>query len=150
MHYDYLIIGQGLAGSLLAGQFMAAGKRTLVIDNGNVAAASRVAAGLVNPVTGKRLVKEPKAEKYLSAARECYGRLAEQFGVSFFHDKPMLRLFDSDEIKLSWGKRLADGEYRDFIGRALSPDECGYQQGGFMQYQTGYLQSSLLLSTLRQ
>ncbi len=150
MHYDHFIIGQGLAGSLLAWRLLTAGRRVLVIDNGNVAAASRVAAGLVNPVTGKRLVREPKAETYLAEARACYGRLAGQFGVDFFHDKPMLRLFDNDEIKLSWAKRNDDDEYRGLIGEALGSDECGFETGGFIQYQTGYLLTSPLLNTLSQ
>jgi len=148
-YYDYLIIGQGLAGSLLAWRLINAGQRVLVVDNDNPSAASRVAAGLLNPVTGKRLVKEANAEAYLVAARDCYAALSAQFGEPFLYDKPMLRLFDNDEFKQVWQKRRGDVDYQAFIGPALSSAECGYPQGGFLQYQTYYLAIAQLLNTIR-
>ena len=148
-YYDYLIIGQGLAGSLLAWRLSNAGQRVLVIDNANPAAASRVAAGLVNPVTGRRLVKEAKAEDYLQAAEECYAQLAAQFGQTFFHAKPMLRLFVNEAIKQAWRKRATDRDYTAFIGASLPASESGFPEGGFLQYRTGYLATVLLLDSLR-
>ena len=53
--YDYLIIGQGLAGSLLTWELLQRGCKIIVVDNG-LENASKVAAGLINPVTGMRLV----------------------------------------------------------------------------------------------
>ena len=149
-HYDYLIVGQGLAGSLLAWRLIGAGQRVLVIDNDSPCAASRVAAGLINPVTGKRLVKEANAESYLAVARECYASLGKQFGKIFLHDKQMLRLFNSDEFKQVWQRRSEDSDYQAFIGAEVDTDECDYEQGGFLQYQTGYLSTSLLLNDLRK
>jgi len=129
---------------------MQAGQSVLVIDNDNPCAASRVAAGLINPVTGKRLVKDPMVESYLAAARECYAELGEQFDQVYLREKPMLRLFDNDEIKQIWLKRRAEPGYQHFIGEELSPAECGYPQGGFLQHQTAYLSVTLLLNALRQ
>ena len=52
---DYLIVGQGLAGSLLAMTLVKMGKSVLVVDRYQTSSASRVAAGLLNPVTGRKL-----------------------------------------------------------------------------------------------
>jgi len=49
---DYLIVGQGLAGALLACLLQMNRKRVLVIDNGHRTAASLSAAGIMNPITG--------------------------------------------------------------------------------------------------
>ena len=57
MLYDFLIIGQGLAGSALAYQLLQAGQKVLVIDNQYANSASRVAAGLLNPITGNEMKK---------------------------------------------------------------------------------------------
>jgi glycine/D-amino acid oxidase-like deaminating enzyme len=51
---DYLIVGQGLAGSVVACLLQMAGRRVLVIDNALRTAASLSAAGIVSPITGKR------------------------------------------------------------------------------------------------
>ena len=56
MKVDYLIIGQGLAGSLLAWELIQRRCSVVVVDNGNENA-SQIAAGLINPITGMRFVK---------------------------------------------------------------------------------------------
>ena len=48
---DVLIIGQGICGSFLSFELERAGLSYLVIDEARPFAASRVAAGLINPVT---------------------------------------------------------------------------------------------------
>lgn len=53
---DYIIVGQGLAGSLIALNLLRRGKSVRVIDDGHKHAASKVAAGLINPITGRRHV----------------------------------------------------------------------------------------------
>lgn len=149
-HYDFLIVGQGLAGSLLAWRLIRAGQRVMVVDTHFPGAASRVAAGLVNPVTGRRLVKEQQVEQYLASAQEVYHTLSVQFGKIFFHDKPMLRLFDSDSLIKAWQKRRKDPLYRPFVGDLPASLPDAYPQGGFLQHRSGYLNVSLLLDSLRQ
>jgi glycine/D-amino acid oxidase-like deaminating enzyme len=50
--YDYLLIGHGLAGATLARELRGRGHRVLVYDEPRPDSASRVAAGLMNPVAG--------------------------------------------------------------------------------------------------
>jgi len=52
---DFILVGQGLAGTLLAHFLKAAGQRILVIDQPNENTASQIAAGIINPVTGADL-----------------------------------------------------------------------------------------------
>lgn len=148
-YLDYLIVGQGLAGSLLARHLIKAGQKVRVIDKPRPTSASRVAAGLINPVTGKRLVKEEKADVYLQEARACYLELQRELGQPFQFDKAMFRLFTHETIKQAWQKRINDSAYQDYIGESLSSTECGYEDGGFLQKQTGYLATGTLLDGLR-
>lgn len=60
--FDYLIVGQGIAGTLLTHFLLKKNKKFLVADLYNPNSASSVAAGLFNPVTGRRLVKTWKAD----------------------------------------------------------------------------------------
>ncbi|HBA65740.1 MAG TPA: FAD-dependent oxidoreductase, partial [Methylococcaceae bacterium] len=59
MDIDFLIVGQGLAGSLLAFELIQRNAQVMVVDDGRENA-SEVAAGLINPVTGIRLVKSDR------------------------------------------------------------------------------------------
>ena len=66
---DYLIIGQGLAGSLLAWELIQRDCKVVIIDNGKENA-SQVAAGLINPITGMRFVKSADVDTLLPAAKQ--------------------------------------------------------------------------------
>ena len=73
MQVDAIIVGQGLAGSLLAFALHQRGQQVMLLDDG-VVNASQVAAGLINPVTGQRLVKSVSASQLLQA-KFCYQQL---------------------------------------------------------------------------
>ena len=51
---DFLVVGHGIAGATLAYVLRQRGHRVLVYDPGQANSASNVAAGLMNPVAGKR------------------------------------------------------------------------------------------------
>ena len=63
MMYDYLLIGQGIAGTALSYQLLKRGKNVLLIDKKRNDSSSRVAAGLFNPITGRRMIKTWLADK---------------------------------------------------------------------------------------
>ena len=86
MRVDVLVVGQGVSGTFLALALQKVGLSCLVIDDGRPGSPSRVAAGLINPVTGKRSVTTWLAAELLPCAREAYGDayLTERAIVSFF------------------------------------------------------------------
>src|ERR1700754_85545 len=53
--FDFVIVGQGLAGTALAWHLRWRRFRVLVLDRRDAVTSSRVAAGLLTPITGKRL-----------------------------------------------------------------------------------------------
>ena len=57
MDVDFIIVGQGIAGTVLADHLMAVGKNVLVFDEPSLSNSSRVAGGLYNPITGRKMVK---------------------------------------------------------------------------------------------
>ena len=56
MEIDYLIVGQGISGTMLSWFLHKEGKSFAVIDDGNEHSASKTAAGIINPITGRRYV----------------------------------------------------------------------------------------------
>jgi glycine/D-amino acid oxidase-like deaminating enzyme len=149
MQIDVLIVGQGLAGSLLAWELMRQQFRVLVVDSGEENA-SQVAAGLINPVTGQRLVKSREVEALLPAAMACYRHLGEAFRQTFFVELPMLRILHGERDQATARKRLNQADYQAYL-HAWMPAIDGVETafGVLRQGQTGYLRTRLLLNQLQ-
>ena len=88
---DLAVIGFGLAGATLAWQAHERGLSVLIIDDADANAASRVAAGLVTPVTGGKLKPQPDFSALAARVRAHYGRVAEGTGVKSYRARPALR-----------------------------------------------------------
>ncbi len=102
---DFVIVGQGLAGTTLAWQLRRRGFSVLVIDREGSGSASRIAAGLITPVTGKRLAKSWRWEELYPAAVAFYRALEADTGEAFFHQRPALRLFANDAEREEFHRR---------------------------------------------
>lgn len=107
-----IIVGQGLAGSSLAWTLHWHGQDVFLTDSGDVSAASRVSAGLMTPVTGKRLVQSEDFQESWAAAKQFYRRVETETGTAFFTEAPILRLFRSESERQQYLKRSGpfDGE----------------------------------------
>ena len=107
---DFLIVGQGLAGTALAWQLLRRGRRVRVVDRECGGSASRVAAGLITPVTGKRLARSWRWDELFPAAAEFYRSVEVETGAKFFLQRPSLRLFadeaERDEFRRREGNIL--------------------------------------------
>ncbi len=112
---DYIIVGQGIAGSNLAIHLLERGKKILVIDDFHSGAACKVAAGVLNPITGKRLVKSWRSEIAMPYAKNFYASLQKKFGEKFFFDRQILQLCKSAEEAELWHKRKDDPAYSHFL-----------------------------------
>jgi glycine/D-amino acid oxidase-like deaminating enzyme len=80
---EILVVGQGLAGSLLAWHLLAAGWRVRVVDDSHRGAASTVAAGLINPIVGQRLTLAPHWAEAAPLARAAYAEIGRGCGQDF-------------------------------------------------------------------
>ncbi|MEL6941399.1 MAG: FAD-binding oxidoreductase [Bacteroidota bacterium] len=112
---DYIIVGQGLAGTLLHYFLSKEGKKVIVIDAHHKAAASKVAAGTINPVTGRRYVKSWLVEKLIPFATQTYRALEQDLGVYFYHPMPVLRTLANRREELAWEDRLLNEYYAQYM-----------------------------------
>ncbi|MBL1266107.1 NAD(P)/FAD-dependent oxidoreductase [Candidatus Methylomicrobium oryzae] len=146
---DFLIVGFGLAGGLLAWELMRRGSSVRVVDRGDLNA-SQVAAGLINPLTGRRFAKTEGVDRFLPAAKAYYRMLADAFDRPFLIEKPMRRLFRCEMEAVHGRKRLQDHAYRPYIDNMVEM-AGGENDGGYLdQKQTGYLLTRPLLACLQE
>ncbi|MBU2570258.1 MAG: FAD-binding oxidoreductase [Gammaproteobacteria bacterium] len=152
MDIDFLIVGQGLAGSLLAFELIQRNARVMVVDDGRENA-SQVAAGLINPVTGMRLVKSDRVDDCLPEAKALYSRLSKIFDRTFFVEKTMFRLLRNEIEVAQSQKRLNAPEYGAYLSKIHPRESFAYpfQDCCWLleQKQTGYLNTRPLLNALR-
>ena len=106
--FDVAIVGQGIAGTLMSYHLNTLGKKVLVIDNNHLHAASKVAAGIVNPITGKNYVKSWRVDEFIIEAKATYDALAEELGIATYKEMNILRTIDSIESENAWMAKTAD------------------------------------------
>ncbi len=124
MTYDYIIVGQGVAGTFLSWQLLQAGKTVLVIDEAKPFTASKVASGVINPVTGRRIVRTWMIETLLPFALDAYTILGEQLGVNLIEQINILDFHPTPQMMLAFKERLpVESDYL-----RVPTNEAAYQQ----------------------
>ncbi|MCC6584296.1 MAG: FAD-binding oxidoreductase [Chitinophagales bacterium] len=120
---DYIIVGQGIAGSMIAHFLLKRGKKILVVDEYNPNASSNIAAGVVNPVTGRKMVKTWLIDEILPFAKEAYKALEKDLNISFFFERDIYKIFSSQEDAEIWKVKKSDSEYEQYMGDIVFLDE---------------------------
>lgn len=143
MTVDFLIVGQGIAGSVLAWTLDQRGCTVLLVDAPALPSASAVAAGLVNPLTGRKLVRTWKADELFPFLHQFYSGIEKQLGVSFFHPKNIYRPFRSEHEKADYLALTADPDTRQYVAKSV--DDQAYSPyidnplGGLEVTQAGWV-----------
>ncbi len=118
-----LIIGQGLAGTVLSYRLTQRSIRHKVIDNNHKSAATLAAAGIVNPITGRRYVKSWMIDELLPSARRMYHAFEKLLGASLISEHNILRSFETIAEENRWTDSTSRPGYKEYI---VDPAEIGH------------------------
>jgi glycine oxidase len=134
--WDAIIVGQGLAGTTLAWRLREAGQRVLLVDACEAVTSSKIAAGLMTPITGQRLVLTANCDVLMAEARSFYGRIERLTGARFFHERTAVRLFQSEAERVAWAPRSLLREYQSYVVTPgpeplVGPELADASEGGF-------------------
>lgn len=111
---DYLIVGGGFAGYFFAHQLVKNNK-TFYLYDVEERSASRVSAGIVNPVVLKKFTTIWLAMEQITALRQTLDEMLTYLGENFWIDEPVYRLFhDADEKKL-WLEKSLEEDLKTFL-----------------------------------
>jgi glycine/D-amino acid oxidase-like deaminating enzyme len=150
---DYIIVGQGLAGSCLALQLIQLGKKIVVIDRKHENTATNVAAGLFNPITGRNMTKTWMADILFPWLHEFYKEAEQLTSNTFFHSMPLYRPFVSIEEQNEWMGKSANASISSFVDVHASPiEELQVQNkfGGLLIKQCGYVNTVKFSAAVRK
>ncbi|MEO5998559.1 MAG: FAD-binding oxidoreductase [Chitinophagaceae bacterium] len=132
MKIDYLVIGQGISGSFLCHELGKAGLSFIVIDEFRPQSASRIASGIINPVTGRRIVKTWMIDELLPFAWNAYKTLEDLLGVECIRETTSIDFFPTPQMRLAFLDRLQ--EEPQYI--SLPADENSWYH--LLNYNFGY------------
>ena len=102
MKYDYIIVGQGLSGSLLTYELLKRGKHVCVVQKEGVCTSSAVAPGMYNPLVLKRYTLAWKAPVLISELEKYYPSIEEFLSTSFIEKMDLYRLFTNQKEADLW------------------------------------------------
>ena len=150
---DYIIVGQGLAGSSLAVQLLKRNKKIIVFDLQNENRSSAIAAGLFNPITGKNWVKTWKADILFPYMKNFYKELELRFNKPIIHELPIFRPFSTIAEQNDWVAKSQTSIYIDYISKVFTTvqnkNEVINPYGGLLLKNTGYVDIKLFLALVK-
>jgi glycine/D-amino acid oxidase-like deaminating enzyme len=152
MKYDYLIVGQGLAGSVLAWTLTQRGYQVFIINNSTRPSSSKVAGGIFNPLTGKKLVQTWKADELFPFARRFYTELEQSLGTELIHFRNMYRPYRSIKEQNDYVAFTSDMAIEKYV--VDNPNDANYGQyvqnpyGGLEITQSGWVNVPELLKKI--
>lgn len=137
----------------MAWRLRAAGKTVLVVGDSSAPCAASVAAGVINPVTGRWAVKSWQIENLLPEAAKTYRALEEELGIKIYHPIPLRRFCrNADDLKRV-GRRSRNPRYADVLGavhaQGTGPVQLRDTNGSFDILNAAYVDLPPLLEAMR-
>lgn len=130
-----LVVGLGLAGAWTAWHLREAGAAVTVVDPLLHTTCSRVAAGLINPITGRRLHTTWRGREVTSAAFDAYATVERKHGVRIVRHLPLRRVFRDAEMARIFDERRATEEFNWLHVQAIAAGEhdgVTFPHGGYV------------------
>ncbi len=150
---DYIIVGQGLAGSVLAFKLIEQGKKVIVIDEGKESTSSKVAAGMCNPIVFKRLTKSWKIDELHQSAKDFYQNQEKLFNDQFYFDLPIYKLFIDEQEQQFWKQKCNEPHLFDWLNHKIehpfNADYLKHPFGAAKTLNSGYLQTAKWLAAFK-
>lgn len=113
--FDYIIVGQGLAGTVLAFNLRRKGKCVFVIDEYRESTSSKIAPGAYNPMVLKRFTLCWKVEEQLAPLYQFIENFEESFGEKVHTSLKLWRKFYSVQEQNLWLEKSEKARLSPFM-----------------------------------
>ena len=115
--------------------------------------AFRVAAGVINPVTGRWMTKTWNFDQVLPVAVKTYRAIEQQFSIQVYRSIPEIRFCQNAEDLKRAGRRIRNPRYHDVLSRMVAAGKAAPEFnddfGSFHIEQAAYVDLPLVVHTLR-
>ena len=114
MKVDFILVGQGLAGTLLTHELLGLGKSVLVFDDPTLPKASSVAAGIINPVVFRRMTKSWRIDGAFPQMVSTYDQLEDLLNKRLYYPCQILKILNA-ESALIWKEKASSNQLEEYI-----------------------------------
>lgn len=146
------IIGQGLAGSLLALMLHEKGIPFVVQDTALPGAATPVAPGIVNPLAGRNFRPPEQIDELLEDVASAMQLIHTHLGINVWNPCPILRMFAEPTQIDRFEKTVSAAETEAFVQERFLENSFPYLNdvfGSFLTKRGGWANLPLLGSAMR-
>jgi glycine/D-amino acid oxidase-like deaminating enzyme len=142
---DTIIIGQGLAGSVLALQSLRMGHSVVVVHSSKWSQASRVAAGLYNPFMAQKNQVLRAAKEKWTDLHDFYTYAETTLGKSFYHPMKMYRPYLEKNKEILGPEHPFQEWIETEVDQAYYSKWVDNQDGGVVTKYAGYVNTVAFL-----
>ena len=151
---DFFIVGQGIVGTVLSHQLMEKGNSVHVFDSFKNNSASRIAAGVFNPVAYRKLKRAEFVDFLIPEMFDYYPRIESKLNKSFFKPMSFLKLLTDIEELNNWQIQCGSETNSPYMSNSIfkSNFENGIKNefGAGQVLQSGVLNISQLIDTWKK
>jgi glycine/D-amino acid oxidase-like deaminating enzyme len=108
MYFDIIIIGQGITGTFLSYHLQKNNLSFLIIDEAKTNTASKAAAGIINPITGRRMVKTWMIEKLMAFAKNAYLQIEKELNINCITETKIIDFFPTPQMRNAFLKKFEE------------------------------------------
>tara|TARA_B100001758_G_C18365936_1_gene588480 strand:+ start:289 stop:1326 length:1038 start_codon:yes stop_codon:yes gene_type:complete len=145
---DFIIVGQGIAGTILAFELLKRNQTVQIIDNIQKNSSSRIALGIYNPLVLKWFTKSWEAEIQLKALSSFCTDFEEEFKIKINHKKNIYKFLDSNYAINNWTEKQSSPNRKHFMSEELKYLD-GIKNPFGVVLQSGWIDTKLMLDSFR-
>ncbi|MCO5267711.1 MAG: FAD-binding oxidoreductase [Brumimicrobium sp.] len=143
-----LIIGGGLSGICLAHQFIDKHIDFKIIDD-NQNYSTKIAGGMINPMTFRRMIKTWRGDELIPVLKEVYTSIEKRIGEKFFFPINIRRAFSTEHERLLWEGCTDDEAYSAYVNPIEKPENTpAYYHNPFgnaIVNSPGYIEAEIFM-----
>ena len=152
--FDFIIVGQGVSGTILSHKLLELGFTVCVFDTFKSNSATRIAAGVFNPVAYRKLKMAEFADFLLPEVFQYYTKLEVQLKEKIFHPTSFLKILTDVEELNNWQIQSANENNSAFMSQEIFADD--FEQtiknefGAGQVLQSGVVKLNLMLDLWKE
>jgi glycine/D-amino acid oxidase-like deaminating enzyme len=152
MQTEYIVVGQGICGSFLSYFLSKKGIQHIVIDESKPQTSSKIASGVINPITGRRLVRTWMIEEVMPFAVNAYRELEKELDCNLIQQTNIIDFHTTPQMKLAFDERLPqEQEYLSLVNNQQQFDPYfNYFFGAGEINPCWLIDLNILMSSLRK